>query len=257
MLPRSQWMQNLPVLEERLGYRFASLERLEEATIHKSFTNETKKGGGRRDNERLEFLGDTILGLVVAENLMRLWPDSPEGVLSKIKGRIVSEPSLAQVARNLSLGTYLLIGRGEEMTQGREKNSILSDALEAVIAAIYQDGGLEAARQFILREFRELFESASRGESAADYKTLLQEYCQRELDTLPQYVIVGQSGPDHQKVFDVAVRIRDRVWGEGQGHSKKEAEQKSAKSALERIAQTTTDLPPPHSSPGLSKRPGG
>lgn len=242
MFPRSQWMHNLPVLEERLGYRFRSLERLEEATIHKSYTNEFRKGGARRDNERLEFLGDTVLGLIIAEYLMTLWPDSPEGVLSKLKGRIVSEPSLAQVARNIGLGNFLLIGRGEEITQGREKNSILSDALEAVIAAIYQDGGLEPARNFVLREFREVIEGASRTDAIADHKTELQEYCQRELETLPKYKITGQSGPDHQKVFDVAVLIRESVWGEGQGHSKKEAEQKAAAAALERISRTTKDL---------------
>ncbi len=242
MFPRSQWMHNLPILEERLGYRFRSLERLEEATIHKSHTNEFKKGGIRRDNERLEFLGDTVLGLVIAEYLMKTWPDAPEGVLSKLKGRIVSEPTLAQVARNIGLGNFLLIGRGEEITQGREKNSILSDALEAVIAAIYEDGGLDAARMFVLREFRDVIEAATRNDAITDYKTELQEYCQRELETLPKYKIVGQSGPDHHKVFDVAVLIRESVWGEGRGYSKKEAEQKAAAAALDRIAQTTKDI---------------
>lgn len=241
MFPRSQWMHNLPVLEERIGYRFRMLERLEEATIHKSYTNEFKKGGGRRDNERLEFLGDTILGLLIAEHLMVAFPDSPEGVLSKLKGRIVSEPTLAQVARNIGLGSFLLIGRGEEITQGREKNSILSDALEAVIAALYQDGGLGAARAFVLREFREVIQGATQSDFTQDFKTELQEYCQRELETLPRYKIINQTGPDHQKVFDVAALIRDSVWGEGRGHSKKEAEQMAAKSALERIARTTTD----------------
>lgn len=244
MFPRSQWMHNLPVLEERLGYRFRSLERLEEATIHKSYTNEFRKAGIRRDNERLEFLGDTVLGLLIAEYLMTLYPDSPEGFLSKLKGRIVSEPTLAQVARCIGLGTFLLVGRGEEITQGREKASILSDALEAVIAAIYQDGGLEPARDFVLREFREVIEGATRTDSIADYKTELQEYCQRELETLPKYKIVNQTGPDHQKIFEVAALIRDSVWGEGSGHSKKEAEQMAAKAALARIAHTTKDLSP-------------
>jgi len=242
MFPRSQWMHSLPVLEDRLGYRFRTLEKLEEATIHKSFTNEFRKGGVRRDNERLEFLGDTVLGLLIAEYLMQVYPDAPEGILSKLKGRIVSEPTLAQVARNIGLGSYLLIGRGEEITQGREKNSILSDALEAVIAAIYQDGGLDAARDFVLREFREVIEGATRTDSIADYKTELQEYCQRELETLPKYKITNQTGPDHQKTFDVAALIKDSVWGEGRGHSKKEAEQMAAKAALERIARTTQDL---------------
>ena len=244
MFPRSQWMHNLPVLEERLGYRFRSLERLEEATIHKSYTNEFRKAGIRRDNERLEFLGDTVLGLLIAEYLMTLYPDSPEGFLSKLKVRIVSEPTPAQVARCIGLGTFLLVGRGEEITQGREKASILSDALEAVIAAIYQDGGLEPARDFVLREFREVIEGATRTDSIADYKTELQEYCQRELETLPKYKIVNQTGPDHQKIFEVAALIRDSVWGEGSGHSKKEAEQMAAKAALARIAHTTKDLSP-------------
>ncbi len=244
MIPRTKSGRDLRALEDRLGYRFRKIELLEEATIHKSFMNEGRRLGVTHNNERLEFLGDTVLGLVIAEYLMMNFPKYPEGVLSKFKGRVVSEPTLAIFSRQIGVGNFLLIGKGEELTQGREKSSLLADALEAIIAAIYLDGGLDAARTFIIGHFRTLITQAVSVDSVQDYKTDLQEYCQRELETLPLYQIVGQRGPDHQKEFDVVVMIRDKPYGEGSGRSKKEAEQKAAKEALDRLARTTRDLPP-------------
>lgn len=244
MIPRTKSGRDLSLLEDRLGYRFRRIDLLEEATIHKSFMNEGRRLGVTRNNERLEFLGDTVLGLVIAEYLMMNFPKYPEGVLSKFKGRVVSEPTLAIFSRQIGIGNFLLIGKGEELTQGREKSSLLADALEAVIAAIYLDGGLDAARSFIIGHFRALIAQTVSVDSVQDYKTDLQEYCQRELETLPLYQIIGQRGPDHQKEFDVAVMIRGKSYGEGSGRSKKEAEQKAAKEALERLARTTRDIHP-------------
>ncbi|MCL5259343.1 MAG: ribonuclease III [Nitrospirae bacterium] len=234
--------RDLSELEERLRYRFRKIDLLEEATTHKSFMNEGRRLGVTQNNERLEFLGDTVLGLIVAEYLMVTYPKYPEGVLSKFKGRVVSEPTLATVSRVLGIGGFLLIGKGEELTQGREKSSLLADAMEAIIAAIYLDSGLDAARTFIIGHFRTVIEQTVHEDSIQDYKTDLQEYCQRELETLPVYQVMDQRGPDHQKEFDVAVLIRGKVYGEGSGRSKKEAEQKAAKDALSRLARTSRDV---------------
>ncbi len=242
MIPKIRIRRDLRALEDRLEYHFHQNDLLEEATTHKSFMNEGRRLGVTRNNERLEFLGDTILGLVVAEYLMVNFPQYPEGILSKFKGRVVSEPTLATVSRDIGVGMFLQIGKGEELTQGREKSSLLADALEAIIAAIYLDGGLDAARTFIMNHFRHAIDQTVSTDSVLDYKTNLQEYCQRELETLPHYEIVSQRGPDHQKEFDVEVLIRGKSYGEGTGRSKKEAEQKAAKAALERLARTTRDV---------------
>ena len=234
--------RDLSELEDRLHYRFRKVDLLAEATTHKSFMNEGRRLGVTRNNERLEFLGDTVLGLVVAEYLMVTYPKYPEGVLSKFKGRVVSEPTLASVSRALGIGGFLLIGKGEELTQGREKSSLLADALEAIIAAIYLDSGLDAARTFIIGNFRSVIEQTVHEDSIQDFKTDLQEYCKRELETLPVYQVMDQRGPDHQKEFDVAVHIRGKIYGEGSGRSKKEAEQKAAKDALSRLARTSRDV---------------
>jgi len=236
--------RDLGDLEDRIGYRFRKMDLLEEATTHKSFMNEGRRLGVTRNNERLEFLGDTVLGLVIAEYLMVNFPKYPEGILSKFKGRVVSEPTLASVSRSLGIGGFLLIGKGEELTQGREKSSLLADALEAIIAAIYLDGGLDASRNFIIGQFRSVIEQTIQVDSIQDHKTDLQEYCQRELETLPVYQVKDQRGPDHQKEFDIAVVIRGKIYGEGSGRSKKEAEQKAAKDALERLARTSRDVAP-------------
>lgn len=220
--------------QQAIGYTFRQPRLLDEALTHKSHVNEIKDKG-RKHNERLEFLGDAVLALVVSEHLAASFPSSTEGQLSKLKARLVSEASLAKAARRLNLGSLLRLGRGEELTQGREKNSLLADALEAMIAAIYLDGGLDPARAFILGAFAGTLEDphALHEEVVGqDYKTQLQEWCQKRFDTLPQYVTVRESGPDHQKLFEVQLRIQGDILGVGVGRTKKEAEQMAAKHAL-------------------------
>jgi ribonuclease III len=222
------------VAEQAIGYVFRDSALLDQALTHKSHVNEAKHKH-LKHNERLEFLGDAVLTLVISEHLAMLFPESTEGDLSKLKARLVSEVSLATASRRLDLGALLRLGRGEELTQGREKPSILANTLEAVVAAIYLDGGLEAARRFVLRIFTtELQDVQEVGGSAAlhDYKTRLQEWCQKEYDTLPHYVIVRETGPDHQKTFEVQLTVRGDILGVGMGRTKKEAEQMAAKQAL-------------------------
>lgn len=220
-----------------IGYTFRQISLLDEALTHKSHQNEVKEKG-RRDNERLEFLGDAVLALVVSDSLASTFPDSTEGALSKLKAHLVSEPVLAEAAKRLDLGSLLRLGRGEELTHGRHKSSLLADVLESITAAIYLDGGLEPARAFIVRalapELQELTQSGRPG-IVQDYKTQFQEWCQKRFDTLPHYSIVRESGPDHQKVFEVQLELRGDVLGAGTGRTKKEAEQMAAKQALEHI----------------------
>jgi ribonuclease-3 len=221
-------------IERVIGYHFTRPRLLEEALTHKSFVNE-HKSGNRRQNERLEFLGDAVLSLVISEHLAATLPHSTEGALSKLKARLVSESSLAKAARQLKLGTVLRLGKGEELSKGREKHSLLANALEALIAAIYLDGGLEATRDFMMRVFGEELHQIQQlnGESESDdYKTRLQELCQKRYDALPSYVTVRESGPDHRKTFEVELLVCGEVKGHGCGFSKKEAEQMAAREAL-------------------------
>jgi ribonuclease III len=223
-----------------LGYSFRKTDLLREALTHKSYLNElrtSEKNRPAQDNERLEFLGDAVLDLAISEHLIHLYPLSTEGDLSKMKARIVSEVTLARVARRLGVGDFLLLGKGEERTRGREKPSILADGLEALIAAVYQDGGFETARTVILKIFEEEIHGLDRRREDIDYKTELQECCQRDFDILPTYRVLRESGPDHQKLFEVKLTIKDEVYGIGRGRSKKEAEQQAAKEALEKLAQ--------------------
>ncbi len=227
-------------LETALQHVFHDRHRLEEALTHASSLNERKgneRQGGepRRDNERLEFLGDAVLDLIISEVLVERDPEATEGTLSKMRARLVSETALAQVARRLGLGRFLRLGRGEELSGGRDKSSLLADAFEAVVAAVYHDGGYDAARRSVLTvlEPELTVESASGG--GLDYKTQLQEYCQQLFGQLPVYRVTRESGPDHRKVFHVALMINGRCYGEGTGKSKKEAEQQAAKEALERV----------------------
>ncbi|MGC4096733.1 MAG: ribonuclease III [Nitrospira sp.] len=217
------------------NYRFTNSSLLLEALTHKSFVNE-RRTSGRIHNERLEFLGDAVLSLIISDYLARRYPELSEGALSKLKAKLVSESSLAGAARRLDLGARLQLGRGEERSNGREKASLLADALEAVIAAVYLDGGFEASRNFTvdvladkLRDIDVLQETPG----GDDYKTRFQEWCQRRYDVLPRYVVVRETGPDHQKVFEVEVQVNDRVVGTGRGYSKKEAEQEAARRARE------------------------
>jgi ribonuclease-3 len=220
--------------QQAVGYTFLNPRLLDEALTHKSHVNETRHKH-HKHNERLEFLGDAVLTLVISEYLAGAYPDYTEGELSKLKARLVSEATLARAARRLALGGLLKLGRGEELTHGREKPSLLANALEALLAAIYLDGGLDAARIFLLRALApdlggsEGFEAAGDGQ---DFKTQVQEWCQKRFDTLPQYVTIREFGPDHRKTFEVQLIIRGDVRGVGMGRSKKEAEQRAAQQAL-------------------------
>lgn len=215
-------------LEKKLGYQFHDREKLSEALNHSSYANEHR--GGLGSNERLEFLGDSVLGFVSAEYLFRLHGDLPEGDLTRMRAALVCEQSLYEVAKELDLGSYLKLGRGEEAGGGRKRQSILADAVEAVFAAVYLDGGIEEARKLIVRV---LLSQAPAAEERKDYKTTLQEVVQRRSGQVLTYHMVAQSGPDHNKKFLFEVRLNDQPIGQGEGRSKKEAEQAAAQDALE------------------------
>jgi ribonuclease-3 len=224
-------------VQRRLGYRFSRLALLLEALTHTSYLNELGKSG-EADSERLEFLGDAVLNLVTGHYLLAAFPDASEGELSKLRARLVSEEALARVARRLGLGDALRLGKGEALTQGREKSSILADTLEAVLAAIYLDGGLESATACVKSNFaEELTACESAVSTPADFKTELQERSQHDFDALPQYRTTQETGPDHEKIFEVEVWIRGSRYGVGTGRSKKEAEQLAAQRALEQLGR--------------------
>ena len=222
-------------LEKRLNYTFENKELLERALYHSSYANEHRGGFG--SNERLEFLGDAVLGLVTADYLFRKHPDLPEGDLTRIRATLVCEESLHEVAQSLDLGSYLKLGKGEEAGGGRQRASILADATESVFAAVYLDGGLEAARALIHRVLLDKERETDVEERRRDYKTELQELVQRRSDQKLSYEMVGASGPDHAKVFECCVQLNGEVIGSGTGHSKKEAEQAAARAALAELAQ--------------------
>jgi len=222
-------------LQQAIGYRFRDRGLLEHAMTHTSRANEDVSGGVR-DNESMEFLGDAVLGFVVADVLFRDFPEFDEGQKSKMKASLVSTATLAQQAERLDLGEHMLLGRGEEKTGGRRKQALLADSYEALIAAIYLDGGVEPARAFIVREFGPLIAEARRtGVSDRDYKSALQELLQSRELPLPEYRLVGSIGPDHRKLFQVEVIVKGERIGDATGRSKKEAEQEAARAALERL----------------------
>lgn len=221
-------------LEERLGYTFRDRKRLEGALYHSSYANE-HRSLGIHSNERLEFLGDAVLGLVTADYLFRKHPDLPEGDLTRIRAALVCEESLHEVAQSLDLGSYLKLGKGEEAGGGRHRASILADATEAVFAAVYLDGGITAASELIHRVLLDVEREEVVEERRRDYKTLLQEHIQRKAGQELTYCMVREEGPDHAKTFVTEVRLNGTAIGEGSGHSKKESEQMAAKSALEKL----------------------
>ena len=218
-------------LEEKLGYRFKNIGLLEHAMTHSSYANE-HRSAGITSNERLEFLGDSVLGMVVAEHLFTAHPDMPEGELTRTRAALVCETSLYEVARTLNLGRYLRLGKGEDAGGGRARPSILADATEATLAAVYLDGGIESVipiiRTYILDKERE--KAVDR-----DYKTALQELVQRHPGQAVSYRLVDETGPDHARVFVMEVSVGGKPVGIGRGRSKKEAEQMSAKAALEKL----------------------
>ena len=223
----------LRVLEERLGHRFRDLSLLDRALTHTSRANESL-GGKLLDNEPLEFLGDAVLGFVVADLLHRRDPDGDEGVKSKARAHLVSAPSLARRAADLGLPDLLLLGRGEEKTGGRGKTALWADAYEALIAALYLDGGLEAAHRFVRDELaREL--EGNLDTAARDHKSALQEWLQARSSPVPEYVVASEEGPSHRKRFRIQCVVEGKVLSEGQGFSKKEAQQEAARLALEAL----------------------
>ncbi len=226
----------MKTLEEKLGYTFRDRTLLEGALCHSSYANE-HRASGARSNERLEFLGDAVLGLVTADYLYRKHPDLPEGDLTRIRAALVCEESLHEVAQSLGLGGYLKLGRGEESGGGRQRPSILADATESVFAAVYLDGGMEQARAIIHRVLLEREREEVVEERRRDYKTALQELVQRTPGQTVTYQLVAEHGPDHCRVFVVEVCINGAAAGRGEGRSKKSAEQAAARSALEELSK--------------------
>lgn len=231
-------------LQQRLGLQFENEELLIEALTHPSFVGEGE-ANRLQSNQRLEFLGDSVLGLVVSEYIFRRHPELAEGSLTKIKAVAVSEGALVQAARELKLGDYLLLGKGEEASGGRSRPSILADAFEALIGAIFLQHGIEAARAFVLRVLSDSIAVIESHKHVPDYKSLLQELVQAEGRGTPTYHVLETSGPDHNKRFTVEVRARQAVLGHGTGANKKEAEQSAAGDAL--AAFTTSAEKPPAS----------
>ncbi|MBP3478412.1 MAG: ribonuclease III [Oscillospiraceae bacterium] len=219
-------------LEAAIGYRFVNISLLQNALAHSSYANE-RWHDSLKSNERLEFLGDSILGMLVADHLYRSFPDRPEGELTRMRADLVCERSLAQIANRIGLGEHMLLGKGEEQGGGRSRDSILADAVESVIAACYLDGGMEAAKQFVHKFV--LDHVPVKGLHNADYKTALQEQVQQKRNQVLSYILVGESGPDHDKQFRVEVTLNDQVVGSGVGSSKKRAEQDAARNALEKL----------------------
>ncbi|MGN1112402.1 MAG: ribonuclease III [Acutalibacteraceae bacterium] len=223
-------MTELEQFCKKLEYEFKNIEYLKTALTHSSYANERK--GEVVCNERQEFLGDSVLSIIVSDYIYKHCPDLPEGELTKLRASLVCEKTLAVYARSINLGKYLLLSRGESKNGGRNRPSILADAFESVIAAIYLDGGIECARRFVLRFVVDDIKN-HRTHNFADYKTKLQEIVQKNPEEKISYVLTGESGPDHDKHFTVEVHLNSNVIGKGGGRSKKEAEQQAAREALE------------------------
>lgn len=219
-------------LEDAIGYRFRDIQLLQNALSHSSYANE-RWHNSLLSNERLEFLGDSVLGMLVAEYLYRTFPDRPEGELTRMRADMVCEKTLAAVANRIGLGRHLLLGHGEEQGGGRCRDSILADAMESVIAACFLDGGLDAAMQ-VVRNFILVDVPVARMHNT-DYKTTLQELVQQKKNQVLSYRLVGESGPDHDKQFSVEVALNGSAVGQGIGSSKKRAEQNAARAAIERL----------------------
>ncbi len=242
--------KHLKSFEKKLGYRFRHKALLKNGLTHKSYANE-RRWDPTFHNERLEYLGDAVLELIVSHLLMKKYPQAAEGELSKLRAAIVNEKTLAGVARAHSLGDFLYLGKGEEMGSGREKSSLLADALEAVIGSIYLDRGFKKAFKVIGKIALELFDQVGQEGFYQDYKTLLQERAQELFRTVPKYKMVREIGPDHDKTFEVNLMIRGEVYGVGSGKSKKDAEQNAAKEALIALEKYT---PTPPSSNSLESQ---
>lgn len=221
-------------LEEKIGYKFNNINLLKNALTHSSFANEVRNG--YTSNERLEFLGDSVLSVIVSDYIYKQFPDMPEGDLTRMRAALVCEKTLCEFSREIGMGEFLLLGKGEDRCGGRDRDSILADAFEAVLAAIYLDGGMEAARCHVMRfVLRELAHEES--DAVKDYKTALQQIVQRNPEENVNYILTGETGPDHDKRFTVEVHLNSNVIGTGCGKNKKQAEQMAAKQALELMGE--------------------
>lgn len=239
---RASSSENLTDLENLIGCRFRKKSLLREAITHKSFAHEQQKKG-IAFNERMEFLGDAVLELIMSEYLFHLCTDCTEADLSRMKAYAVQESTLAKIARELNIGDHLLLGKGEELSGGREKPSLLANAVEAILAAIYLDGGYKKARTFVISHITHHIKATESRDFVYDFKTKLQEVAQSRYGVLPKYVTHNEQGPEHKKVFEVNVFVNDELIGTGTGKNKKAAEQKAAEQGLIRIRENhETDL---------------
>ncbi|MGI6705410.1 MAG: ribonuclease III [Clostridia bacterium] len=227
--------RNLADISEEIGYRFSNETLLKTALTHSSYQDDVKEQ--IQNNERLEFLGDSVLNLSISEYIYKAYPDLPVGKLTRIRAGVVSEPSLSKAAQRISLGEYLILGKAANLSGGRKLDSILADAFEAVIGAIYLDGGFKDAQEFVLRQLLSHIDSTVKGQTYRDFKTELQEYFQKETDEKLQYTVISEEGPDHNKTFHVQVSIGKSVLAKGSGKSKKEAEQLAAQKAFEKYVK--------------------
>lgn len=224
----------LKELQKKLGFKFRDLLHLKRALTHRSYANENRMPSTEH-NERYEFLGDAVLELGISQLLMETFASHSEGELSKFRASVVNEVQLAQLARNLDLGPHLYLGKGEDQTGGRDKPSLLADAFEAVLGAMYLDRGWEKSYAMVLRYYRPVLQAVSVGDYIKDFKTQLQEEAQSRFHSVPKYRLVRETGPDHQKIFEVNLFIAEELYGVGKGLSKKAAEQEAAKEALNRL----------------------
>jgi len=233
MLSFDSLLKKIENLENDINYKFKDKDNLILALTHSSYANECKSKK-LTSNERIEFLGDSVLSVVVSENIYKNYSNLSEGEMTKFRANVVCEASLEHCAHNLKIGQYLLLGKGEELTGGRTRTSILSDATEALIGAIYIDGGFECAKEFVLSQMEKFIIDSIKGEMFMDYKTQLQEVIQKNNDQKVSYEIIDEKGPDHNKVFVMQVKLDDEVIGVGKGRTKKEAEQMAAKAFLQK-----------------------
>ncbi|MGE0197861.1 MAG: ribonuclease III [Simkaniaceae bacterium] len=226
-------LQAIPIVESQIGYTFQDKSLLSLAFIHRSFTNENRSIIDTH-NERLEFLGDAILGLVVSDFLYSHFPDHPEGELSYLRSRLVEAPACVLYIQKIDLERFIMVGRGESMNEGKGRETIIADLFEAIVGAIYLDGGIEVARRFFFDHFEQevlqIIEKPHR-----NWKAELQDYCQKNYQKPPEYAVVGEAGPDHLKTFFVEVKLDGKILGTGQGTSKKEGEQQAAESAIHNL----------------------
>lgn len=227
-------LNDTPAIEAKLHYTFHDRSLLMLAFIHRSYINEHRDI--QQHNERLEFLGDSVLGLLTAEYLYKKFPAYPEGDLSYLRSRLVEASSCVTYVQKMDISKHLLLGKGERMNDGRGRESILADLFEAIIGAIYLDGGIDPARNFLFDNFSEEIETTLKT-PLSNWKALLQDYCQKKYQQPPVYLVLEESGPDHSKNFVIAVMVADKEYGRGNGASKKEAQQSAAANAIERIKQ--------------------